>query len=950
MSIDHEAWTRKKLAAGRHDLRRARSLDAIDVLDESALAAALLSMAEADRVDAGATLHQVVMLEHRTDRSRFSPTHWARVMRVVDLGTKTPTRTRNDALARFIAMDADTVPEEATALFRARPARVRAAMERWWWHEGDEGAIQLWDVWRHLVRAGEVEPKEGPFELGAYRALLWGNGPEDGAERAARVSHWIAADPAIVELARSGYRSHAARQNETTYLKERVRMLVTTGVLRVDDVVAVAVNVLSGEPHRDRNALHRWLVDEVVDMSEYGSALVPSLGAAAAHGAPADRTWALAHLLALAPRDARAQEIADTVVTDVVATASVATTRAALRYAAGRSLDLRLEVIAAALTHARSSQRGLALDALATVPIGDVRADASERILDAATAAGPAERDRVRAWAGVGAVALGVDGERKTGEAASPQLVPAAAPTLPAPLVPVTAEELGGLAVAAATGGLDALDAELLLDGMARYSPTDIGEHARGAIAHRARAARTSMQPLALPCFHVAEAVWIWNGDVVPRDEAPVRKVRRLLRTATIYREDHPIPGPVTTGPERPLWEGARDCEWWGTAGLLCARLAETVIGSGPRRPALATPDASDGTVSAQSLVSRLAHHNAGDPWRYDAVAAILRLPARAPDGDVLAALRESRHPVAVAALALWGAGTVDAVPLWLRPALASRGLRPTGAEIVSRTSGWRPQDEWTALVVNWNRAVVSGPSRWDPLGSIAWWSAPGGSDIRRVESWDGAMLAIASPFEARSWQSALLAAPHDADAVLAAAAAVMVRLGLADRTSHADDAPALHLLHGHTPLDGHGASLYLATVLVGRSSSARAAVTDVLSTRAASVDGHRLGVTVAALAASVGGLARAAAVLEASVDGPAGATLVASICAGVIGATDPRHRELAALLEVWERACDVDGASSVATLDAAARRVLDDASAGSSKRAHASRRLLALLATEGTR
>ncbi len=944
MTVDylknHREWAARQLAEAKKTLSHTSAFASLDMFDEDAFADAIVKASEAERVGAASALRTVMNLTLRNERSDLRGR--AVVVRtdlLLEFGTATPTSRSWVSISTYGAYGPSAVPERLREVFESRPAPIRDRIIRWFW-EKPRDRVVAWEAWRSLIRQGVVEERYlDTYYLGALSSLAppWQAEPEDLDAVREEVNDWVRADPQLVELARKGYRLPAAHENESSYLTFGRLRLIETGVLTPDDIFDVGFAVLSDAPNRNASAQHRTLIDAAAADIALLASREGMLLRVLTHGQPAEQAWALDKVVALS--DAGVPCAPARVVPGLIATANAGSgsaVRGALAYAKAHVTDgERIDVALAALAHSKSTQQQHGFRALSEFTPSDLTGQQRAELDVVAPGLAPAVRTKVLDWLGES-----TSPPPRAAADSPPQFVP----PVPADMLPLPdADAVVGLVAALIAAPGDPVDLERALDGLARFRASQASAAVRmDALTALQRAADPAVgTPL---CHHLFDAFAAWLSDQAPANTDALHASKRPWGSRIQYRQPElALPG-FMMGNKSPGWQSLT-CEMSGTNGLTCARAWEAAsISAREPGPLLALPTQSTGGIAPEAFATRVSQGatSAAD-LRYDAIGALLRLPLQCDDADVIATLRSSRYPVASAALALWGHAALSDVADWLRPAVSSRSIVVTGAHADMRSVTWEGHlsaQTWPSLVIEWAGEVPPVPSLTDPVGSIAWLAGSDGVAVRQCDWWSGGSLPLAGLTRGESWRRSMMAAPAHADALLAAFAAVVVRLGQEDRTSIADDAPLLYLLEAPVSV-GRGAHLYLATAMVGKSSSARSVAVDLLVAQPGRWDAAELGRAIAMLiGGGLKGLGRAAALAATACTGSEAARLIAGTCSATVSAMSEAHRELGAWLETWELACD---AADMGVEDPAARHALTQLAVGSSKRAASARRLLAI-------
>lgn len=932
----------RSLAAAREKLSHTTAFASINIFDEAQFAEALIGASEAERVGAADALSAVKNFTEQLQRdSGIDRVSLARASHLLEFGTATPTSRSWIPSFYFGGYGPQSVPDRLAEVFQARPSAIRHRIIRWFWEEPRDQVV-AWPAWRHLILEGVIEePDLENYYLGALRALTpqWGPASEQPELVRSQIRDWVRADPGVVDLVREGYRVPAAHADGQPHPTEGRLRLLEAGVLAPEDVFAAGFEVLADTPNRNASVHHRALIDAAADadMPLFG-AYADKLLRVLTHGQPAEQAWALDKAVALS--NAGMPLTPALIRPGLVAVASAGSAdaiRTAISHAwAHLPEPVRVDVALAALANPKSTQQQLGLRALNDYTPADLT-DVHRAELDVVLPGlAPAVRTKVLAWLGEAAPPLPTHPAFR-----EPPPLTLRASTAVSPLP--SADAVAALAAAIVGAPAEPIDVERTLDGIARFRASQASPNSRMDVIAALGLAPDQSTASSL-CPHIRDAIAAWLDDSLPRTTPALHGARSLRGSHIQYRQPQlSTPGLMADSRTR-MWIPSA-CEMSGTNGLRCARAWEAAYRSNRNPgPLLALPTLSTGGIDPEVFAARLMDQGkAASDSRYDSIGALLRLPPQCDDTAVIASLRSSSHPVAIAALASWGHVHVKHVVDWLRPTVSSRNLAVASAkaEVHSVTwEGYRDLQEWNSLTIEWANQTAKPRSLADPMGAIAWLAGPDGIAARHVDWWSNGSLALADISSNENWRASMMAAPTQVDALLAASAAVVVRVGLEDRTSVADEAPLVYLLDSPVPV-GRGAHLYLAVVMIGKSNSARAVAVDLLVAQPGRWDGDELGRSVAMLVdAGLKGLGRAAALAGSACMGSEAASLIARTCSAAVTEMREAHQELGAWLETWEVACDAAG---VGVDDQAAREVLTNIAVGTSKRAAAARRLLAL-------
>lgn len=932
---------KRRLLDARKELARSEHFADIDMFDENAFAAALIAAPEAERLALATPLVWIERADARGEVTSATREIRARRALLLEFGTANPTSRTWHYVSDFGSYGPGVVPARLVDVFQARPKAVQDRFVRWFWERPQDGVV-AWEAWRALILAGVLEePDIDSYYLGALAALTpWSmEGGEDAETMTAPIRAWVRADPPVAELARKGYRLPSTRDGEGSHLNARRIRLIEAGVLTPEDIFDVGFVVLTDAPNRNTSVHHRFLIDAVSADPSVLAPRTPPLLRLLVHGQPAEQSWALGKLVALAAVGMPA--VASLMRPGLAAVASAGSAdavRAAIAYAdAHMSDDARIDVALAALANPKSTQQQLGARALTKRPQADLTGAARAELAILVPGLTPSVRAMVSSWLGPSAPTAGA-------RASEPPAGVVHAPTLSTAVVSLADSGAVADLVASILGSpTDPIDIELALDGMARFRLSQASRVAQADVGRAFTRAADPQVPWVVR-DHIAEAIGAWAKGRAPSGNFVVIASPGVQGKQIRYLGTQPTPPPLMKGPKHPKWR-IEPCGMWGTGGLTCARAWEAAYVSVRQPgPLLALPTARTGEISPEAFAARIAARGRSAPvLRFDSIGALLRLPLECDDPAVITTLRSSSHPVATAALASWGHAWRVTVAPWLRPVVTARGLTVAGARAEIRSTTWNKhwgKATWESLVIEWDGRPPRTPSVWDPVGSVAWLSGPEGIAVRYLDWLTEGAGALATVSRAPDWRAALMAAPAQVDAVLAASAAVAVRFGLEDRTSVADEAPLLYLLDSLAER-GRGAHLYLAAMMIGRSSSARAVAVDLLVSQPELWDGVELGQAMGMLlAGGLQGLGRAATLASSACTAPATARLVAQVCSTVVAGLDDSPHELGAWLEAWEGACDKAG---IGVESPEVREALTRFGVGTSKRAAAARRLLAL-------
>ncbi|MFV0632867.1 hypothetical protein [Demequina sp.] len=531
----------------------------------------------------------------------------------------------------------------------------------------------------------------------------------------------------------------------------------------------------------------------------------------------------------------------------------------------------------------------------------------------------------------------GHDGEPEAEEGGTPEAPALVAPT---PVEPaLTPEQFAEVLshVCAVPGGRGASpeDLERLLDGLCRYRAQDLDSTllspARAAVRRRcvrAHAADGAVVTVAAGPEDAAVLAWL-------EGEAPV--TTEHLYPATGAWLDALVVPTVAVDDTRyahrrsdPGGRGALEARWWEAA-------AASAVAP---RPSLALPTRSDGLIAAPEFVERLATlvTSGSRAGRFEAAHALARLDVDGIDGTLAHQLTALDHDIARAALALVGDGPGPQEAA-LAAQVAAEHDRVTDVELQSERTQWGVLMSAPLPLVEPARKrstlhVTDPVSR--PLAAVTSRALHGSfqahvRELTGTGDWDGGRNA---------W--ALTLVPRHRDLVMAELAVAVIEDPDSSRRDRDEVCAVLALGQGGSPL-GAGARMLVVAVALSALPEPRAALVDVGALALPAVDPHATGTLLARMAnEGAPGLARAAT-LFAQMARTDAASHVAALCEATVAGIDGSHRDLGALLEAWEVALDRGGAPALASLaDPKSRAALEGASAGSSKRAKAAKRLLA--------
>jgi len=775
-------------------------------------------------------------------------------------------------------------------VFSARPPAVQQRLADKWGRF--ERWTTTWPLLRALERAGLVEERDDDeYWVQAWRALV----PDDNSAvdklfQAVR-NERVARDPALAARMAASIARPACGPVFTSFFKadvlDAVVDLERAGVFERVTVVEAILDALAAAPRPGVAASLRRLLDAVApeasELAPHGRKIVQVV----AHGRPSEQAAGAGWLVAAASAGGEVDSAnADRALCLAAEQATKAGARELLR-AAETVLGPRglTSVARAALANPNADIQLMAVDVLAR-GLGDDLAN-QQALADAVAEAEPRVRERI--VAALASASVVVTGARGSGAPARPTLADSALTMArPLPVVPLaTADDLIDSLTMLVAGSLPGGEIDRIVDGLCRFSASDASAGHRGLLLKRLRS------------FKFSEVAW----------ERPTT-VACLLEVTTWLARAPDVSGPIFREqvPENAF---GRD-----VTQFLRARFAEAVAVSGDRPgPSLSLPEDTRGGLCIATVVARLGERR-GDVGtaemhdtaaRLGAEAALEQLPGKA--GTRIRDLARSGVPH----IEDWKFD--DAPP----PARSlRRGVRVTLDSPKARATGGASD-----LV----RAVAA-----------RFASLPGGEGYRTYLDFFGA--GVSRGKEELAWS--LVAMPQARDLILGYVAGTLYGENTSQTRDRCEEL-AVESLTWPSTGTGPGADCLIAMGMMASVAGARAATLDVLPVLAATGRLRQVAVgTIVGRAASSGvtGLARAAAAVAeyANVDGQAASAAQIAEHAMLVVRRD--HRELGALLEAWELALDL-AAARVDSPDA--RSHLEQSGAGSSKRAQAARRLLAL-------
>ncbi|WP_084106455.1 hypothetical protein [Demequina sp. NBRC 110056] len=934
----------------------------MDVGDPDAVADAILALTEQERAAAMVPLFEASQALRSADPegTRGDPAA-AHVGQLALLGAGTVSAANREMIGLPTTRIGPAVHARLAEVLASRPARVRAAWIR------ESGRYREWSpgwwVIRALERAGGVDglpDRDAAYWRAAWAAVAdrW-SWRDEGA--VATATSRLEDDAELAEgLARSfaipGVADHLAAFSEEEF--EAVLLpLVRSGALERGTLVDAALRGLALDQRPGAAGGLRRLVMRLEPTEAELGAHVPQLLAVLEQGRPAEHAQACAWLARAVGGGAdlepdRLVGAAAAAIEAGTKSSALAVLRAADALAPGAG-DVVIARALLAHGHADVQRKGVAravasgsADALAESR--DHVTPAVRGLVDDALAAWGVQAAPAGGSAECGAAAsppgIGTDGAAPVEAAAIAAAVPAreaASPLEPVADPAALAAELTALIVGLAEPRQDPILLERVLDGLTRHNASGLEPALLDpvvAVISRRRVRGVADDGAVVTVYQYPEdalvLAWIEGADP-PEQHGLVRASSRWLDalTAATWRVADPWPGGWGTHP--------------GGRNAVLARWWEAVAASAHPRPSLALPTDTHGWLAPRELAARLETVVAlgAAVGRHEAAHALARLDVAAMTADALARLASIDHPVARSARALAGEDVAvdDAV---LASQLSAEHDRIEGWSLTSKDTPWGRVLEVSAprLAPERDRATVDVV---DPaslaVGSMLGRAAhglfrPPIHPLHGGDFWDGSL---------ESW--ALTVAPRRRDAVLGGVACDVVADPDSPRRER-DEAAAVLSLGWSDAAAGDGARLLVAAVALSALPDPRAALVDVGAAALDLLGGREVGELAGRLVAlGAPGLARMAAVVTQLAQAGA-APGAAAWCAGAVVAAGPAHRELCALLEAWEIALDRGGAAASATLaDGDVRTVLADASAGSSKRAKAARRLLAHAGAEGS-
>lgn len=516
-------------------------------------------------------------------------------------------------------------------------------------------------------------------------------------------------------------------------------------------------------------------------------------------------------------------------------------------------------------------------------------------------------------------------------------------PALGAPVEPIVdVAELVGAVTAILGGSGTPLDLERVIDGFGRLDPSRVSDSLLSPMRAAAEAVENPF----------ASGGWYGWG------------VRGMVSLAALYwstrREPPPLPYLAPARKKRfrappqlahDLVQPKRDADgqWWaaafdgssynaGLGGFVSARLWEAVTaGLGRARPSLALPSSADGWLAADELLDRLDRNRSLkiEPGRFDAVQALLRLrPARGTEERP----GPTHDPVATAIHVFQNGSRADVDEGLARAIVSHDG--PLAMRLVTFPKvGYQPE----ITVLRYNIGVGAGPLRRDdPVGQLlAELVPPHDRPVVNVR-WTDVGTALSSSDQLLvDWTT--IGLPRHREFVAARAASMLAEDPDSNRSTD-----CLHLLVSAASAPDYdltfGVTVLLAVALSDRNVVTRSAAADLLQDAATDgrLDPGKLGDVLAQL--SNGGVVKPARFAKAAsgivTSSPLVAERVRQVLCTWLGLVDGVPRDLHAVLETLELACDRSGTGVDVP---AAIDKLRQASAGSSKRAESAKRLLNL-------
>lgn len=507
---------------------------------------------------------------------------------------------------------------------------------------------------------------------------------------------------------------------------------------------------------------------------------------------------------------------------------------------------------------------------------------------------------------------------------------PAAAPSFAPAVEPITeAASLVETLVVIVAGSGDAVDVERAIDGLARIDPHDVDERTRSPLRPLVKDVLNPEWQVWSAAGAFTLAAWNWWARTPPPPLPYLRAPGRLRRRRSAM--------PTLTEPPR-----APD-RWWATAfdgsayvagvlGFLVARLHEAVtLGLSAPRPTLALPSTADGRLDPAVLSARLRALAEARrvPGRFEAVQALLRLPAGSTDlGRRIAEM----------------AGVPQDEGL-LRASQRDHACRPVAVRVVDLPSRFKGYAGSTTVRFDLAEQAPS-PRRDDPVGQLAAeLGAPDAGELRR--GWWSPFASAIPPADRIALGATPVALPNHHEMLEARAASLIAEDMDSNRSSDGLDVIVSAAVDPDAPLT-LATHVLLAVGLGAKNQAVAAAATDLVI--AASDDGRfdpeQFG-SVAAILTSKGVVkpSRLADRMNPAVATPLSADRIRIALSSWISELDEMPRDVHAVLGVLEKACAAAGRGIT---DTAAQEKLAAASVGSSKRAKAAERLLALEPGDG--
>jgi hypothetical protein len=516
-------------------------------------------------------------------------------------------------------------------------------------------------------------------------------------------------------------------------------------------------------------------------------------------------------------------------------------------------------------------------------------------------------------------------------------------PTGAAPVEPIAdVADLVAVVTAVLGGSGTPLDLERVIDGFGRHDPSRVSD---SLLSPMRAAAEAVENPFASGGWYgwgvrgiVSLAALYWSTRRVPPPLpylAPAKK-KRFRATPQLAHD--------LVQPKRDA-----DGQWWaaafdgssysaGLSGFVSARLWEAVCaGVGKPRPSLALPTSTDGWLADDELIDRLDRHRSLKvaPSRFDAVQALLRLRSARGTDEYAESMDD---PVALAVQAFHSGSQAD-LDQGLAQAIASQ-VGPRAVRLVTFPKvDYQPE----ITVLRYDIGVGTDQLRRDdPVGQLlAELSAPKDRPVVNVR-WTDVGTALSSSDQLLvDWTT--IGLPRHRELVAARAASMLAEDPDANRST--DCLHSLVSAASDPDLDfTFGVNALLAVALSDRNVVTSSAAADLLHDAATDgrLDAQLLGDVLAQL--SNGAVVKPARFAKAAASvvptSPLVAERVRQMLCTWLGLVDGLPRDLHAVLETLELACDRSGTGVDAQ---AALDKLHEASSGSSKRAKSAKRLLDL-------